>query len=87
MELQNGIMTKFTVQYAAIEGDDTSLQQISDIPPEKYHYLLENLDKWTEYRVTVSAHTEAGEGPESLPQLIRTEEDGMSYPHATVTLF
>lgn len=86
MELQNGIVTKYTVQYAATEGDDTSLRQVSDIPPEKYHYLLENLEKWTEYRVTVSAHTEAGEGPESLPQLIRTEEDGMSYPHATVTL-
>uniref|UniRef100_A0A8C2PRZ4 Receptor-type tyrosine-protein phosphatase S n=1 Tax=Cyprinus carpio TaxID=7962 RepID=A0A8C2PRZ4_CYPCA len=53
---------------------------ISDIPPEKFHYLLENLEKWTEYRVTVSAHTEAGEGPESLPQLIRTEEDVPSGP-------
>ncbi|XP_073693738.1 LOW QUALITY PROTEIN: receptor-type tyrosine-protein phosphatase delta-like [Garra rufa] len=80
VELQNGIMTKYTVQYAATEGDDTSLQQVSDIPPEKYHYLLENLEKWTEYRVTVSAHTEAGEGPESLPQLIRTEEDVPSGP-------
>uniref|UniRef100_A0A672MWP7 Receptor-type tyrosine-protein phosphatase S n=1 Tax=Sinocyclocheilus grahami TaxID=75366 RepID=A0A672MWP7_SINGR len=85
VELQNGIMTRYTVQYAATEGDDTSLHQVLDIPPEKYHYLLENLEKWTEYRVTVSAHTEAGEGPESLPQLIRTEEDGMSYAHATVS--
>uniref|UniRef100_A0A8C1N4W6 protein-tyrosine-phosphatase n=1 Tax=Cyprinus carpio TaxID=7962 RepID=A0A8C1N4W6_CYPCA len=80
VELQNGIMTKYTVQYAATEGDDTSLNQVSDIPPEKFHYLLENLEKWTEYRVTVSAHTEAGEGPESLPQLIRTEEDVPSGP-------
>ncbi|XP_016388254.1 receptor-type tyrosine-protein phosphatase delta-like, partial [Sinocyclocheilus rhinocerous] len=80
VELQNGIMTRYTVQYAATEGDDTSLHQVSDIPPEKYHYLLENLEKWTEYRVTVSAHTEAGEGPESLPQLIRTEEDVPSGP-------
>ncbi|XP_016326882.1 receptor-type tyrosine-protein phosphatase delta-like [Sinocyclocheilus anshuiensis] len=80
VELQNGIMTRYTIQYAATEGDDTSLHQVSDIPPEKYHYLLENLEKWTEYRVTVSAHTEAGEGPESLPQLIRTEEDVPSGP-------
>uniref|UniRef100_A0A672MD25 Receptor-type tyrosine-protein phosphatase S n=1 Tax=Sinocyclocheilus grahami TaxID=75366 RepID=A0A672MD25_SINGR len=80
VELQNGIMTRYTVQYAATEGDDTSLHQVLDIPPEKYHYLLENLEKWTEYRVTVSAHTEAGEGPESLPQLIRTEEDVPSGP-------
>uniref|UniRef100_A0A9J8BKK4 Receptor-type tyrosine-protein phosphatase S n=1 Tax=Cyprinus carpio carpio TaxID=630221 RepID=A0A9J8BKK4_CYPCA len=80
VELQNGIMTKYTIQYAATEGDDTSLNQVSDIPPEKFHYLLENLEKWTEYHVTVSAHTEAGEGPESLPQLIRTEEDVPSGP-------
>ncbi|XP_051554599.1 receptor-type tyrosine-protein phosphatase delta-like isoform X8 [Myxocyprinus asiaticus] len=80
VELQNGIITSYTIQYGATEGDDTMLRQISDIPPEKTQYLLENLDKWTEYRVTVSAHTEAGEGPESFPQLIRTEEDVPSGP-------
>lgn len=54
-----------------------SLRQISEIPPENSQYLLENLEKWTEYRITVTAHTDVGPGPESLPQLIRTEEDGM----------
>lgn len=77
MELQNGIITKYTVQYTATEGEDTTTLQISDIPPESSQYLLENLEKWAEYQVTVSAHTDIGAGPESLPQLIRTEEDGM----------
>lgn len=77
IELQNGIITRYTIQYAATEGEDTTAHQISSIPPESSHYLLENLDKWTEYRVTVTAHTDVGAGPESLPQLIRTEEDGM----------
>lgn len=81
VELQNGVIVKYSVQYAATEGDDTSSRHIADIPPETSRYLLENLEKWTEYRVTVMAHTEAGESPESLPHLIRTEEDGMSYPH------
>lgn len=78
-ELQNGIIVKYAVQYAATEGEDTTTRKISDIPPESSQYLLENLEKWTEYRVTVTAHTDVGEGPESLPQLIRTEEDGMFF--------
>lgn len=82
MELQNGIITKYTIQYAATEGEDTTLQEITEILPEKSRYLLENLEKWTEYRVTVTAHTDVGAGPESLPQLTRTEEDGMFCPNA-----
>lgn len=77
VELQNGIITQYTIQYAATEGGNTTALQITNIPPESSQYLLENLEKWTEYRVTVTAHTDVGAGPESLPQLIRTEEDGM----------
>uniref|UniRef100_A0A665XFJ8 Receptor-type tyrosine-protein phosphatase S n=1 Tax=Echeneis naucrates TaxID=173247 RepID=A0A665XFJ8_ECHNA len=80
VELQNGIITQYTIQYAATEGEDTTAHQISSIPPESSEYLLENLEKWTEYRVTVIAHTDVGAGPESLPQLIRTEEDVPSGP-------
>lgn len=77
VELQNGIITQYTIQYTATEGKDTTTHQISSIPPESSQYLLKNLEKWTEYRVTVTAHTDVGAGPESLPELIRTEEDGM----------
>ncbi|MGH0164467.1 UNVERIFIED_CONTAM: hypothetical protein FKN15_076600 [Acipenser sinensis] len=80
VELQNGIITKYSIQYAAIEGEDTNPHHISDLYPEISQYLLEELEKWTEYRVTVSAHTEVGPGPESLPQLIRTDEDVPSGP-------
>lgn len=77
IESQNGIITQYAIQYAATEGEDTGTQQIDGISPQSSQYLLENLDKWTEYRVTVTALTDVGAGPESLPQLIRTEEDGM----------
>lgn len=77
VELQNGIITQYSIQYATTEGEDTTTQQISSIPPEISQYLLENLEKWTEYSVTVIAHTDVGAGPESQPQLVRTEEDGM----------
>ncbi|XP_029107826.1 receptor-type tyrosine-protein phosphatase delta isoform X6 [Scleropages formosus] len=80
VELQNGIITKYSVQYAAVEGEDTSPRQISSLPPESSQYLLENLEKWTEYRVTVRAHTDVGPGPESIPLLVRTDEDVPSGP-------
>lgn len=75
--MQNGIITQYTVQYTATEGEDKAPRQISNIPPDSSQYLLENLDKFTEYRVSVTAHTDMGAGPESPPQLVRTEEDGM----------
>lgn len=81
VELQNGVIIRYSIQYTATEGDDMSSRHITDIPPQTSRYLLENLEKWTEYRVTVIARTEAGESPESLTHLIRTEEDGMFYPH------
>ncbi|XP_028829791.1 receptor-type tyrosine-protein phosphatase delta isoform X7 [Denticeps clupeoides] len=80
VEHQNGIITKYTVQYSATDGEDSIMRQISDIPAESTQYTLETLEKWTEYRVTVTAHTDVGPGPESLPQLIRTEEDVPSGP-------
>ncbi|MFT7806280.1 receptor-type tyrosine-protein phosphatase delta-like isoform X1, partial [Arapaima gigas] len=51
VELQNGIITKYSVQYAAVEGEDASPRHVSDLPPESSQYLLENLEKWTEYPV------------------------------------
>ncbi|XP_061664059.1 receptor-type tyrosine-protein phosphatase delta isoform X10 [Syngnathoides biaculeatus] len=79
-ESQNGIITRYSVQYAATEGEDTAPRRVADIPPESSRYLLERLEKWTEYRVTVTAHTDAGAGPQSAPQLVRTEEDVPSGP-------
>lgn len=75
LEFQNGIITGYTIQYSNTEGIKVS-KRIERITPESSSYLLENLQKWTEYGITVRAQTEAGEGPESLQLLIRTEEDG-----------
>lgn len=83
LEFQNGVITGYSIQYSTTERNKTS-KRIDGIPPESSPHLLENLDKWTEYGITIRAQTEAGDGPESLQLLIRTEEDGMfqSKPHA-----
>ncbi|XP_061768707.1 receptor-type tyrosine-protein phosphatase delta isoform X32 [Nerophis ophidion] len=83
MESQNGIITRYSIQYTANEGgeDNAGAGSVADnIPPESTRFLLENLEKWTEYRVTVTAHTDAGAGPGSVLQVIRTEEDVPSGP-------
>ncbi|TRY94560.1 hypothetical protein DNTS_024378 [Danionella cerebrum] len=80
VEFQNGVLTKYTIHYGETEGEDTSLKQVSVDPSEVNEYHLENLEKFTEYQLTMSVHTKAGEGPESPPLLIRTEEDVPSGP-------
>uniref|UniRef100_A0A6Q2XG17 protein-tyrosine-phosphatase n=1 Tax=Esox lucius TaxID=8010 RepID=A0A6Q2XG17_ESOLU len=79
-EYQNGIITGYSIQYSVTEGQNRTSKKISAIPPNSSPYLLENLEKWTEYGITVRALTETGEGPESLQRLVRTEEDVPSGP-------
>uniref|UniRef100_A0A8D3E9Y4 Receptor-type tyrosine-protein phosphatase delta n=1 Tax=Scophthalmus maximus TaxID=52904 RepID=A0A8D3E9Y4_SCOMX len=79
LEFQNGVITGYSIQYSTTERNKTS-KRIDGIPPESSPHLLENLDKWTEYGITIRAQTEAGDGPESLQLLIRTEEDVPSGP-------
>jgi len=87
LEFQNGVITGYSIQYSTTEGNKMS-KRVDGVPPESSSYLLENLEKWTEYGITVRAQTEAGDGPESLQLLIRTEEDGMfpNKPHACLKM-
>ncbi|CAL9700303.1 unnamed protein product [Knipowitschia caucasica] len=79
VEFQNGIISGYAIQYSNTEGNKT-FKTVNGVPPESASFLLENLEKWTEYGITVRAKTEAGDGPESLQLLIRTEEDVPSGP-------
>lgn len=39
--------------------------------------LLDELKRWTEYKIWVLAGTSVGDGPRSHPIILRTQEDGM----------
>lgn len=67
----------YVLAYQAVSGPDVQRHQVSGIAAELTSYVLEDLDKWTEYLVWVRAHTDVGPGPESPAALIRTLEDGM----------
>ncbi|XP_047230414.1 receptor-type tyrosine-protein phosphatase S isoform X13 [Girardinichthys multiradiatus] len=77
---QNGDLTGYRVHYQVVgpsEGgsDDTEPMKEPLVPPNEDRALLQQLEKWTQYRITVSASTEVGPGPESEPLICRTDED------------
>ncbi|XP_057229359.1 receptor-type tyrosine-protein phosphatase delta-like [Malurus melanocephalus] len=80
VEKQNGIITAYSIKYIGIDGEDVKPHEILGISSDSTQYLLEQLEKWTEYRISVTAHTDVGPGPESLAVLIRTDEDVPSGP-------
>ncbi|NXH43786.1 PTPRD phosphatase, partial [Dicaeum eximium] len=80
VEKQNGIITAYSIKYIGIDGEDVKPHEILGIASDSTQYLLEQLEKWTEYRISVTAHTDVGPGPESLAVLIRTDEDVPSGP-------
>lgn len=72
-----GKIVGYSLAYKAVTGEDVERHQVSGIGADITSYVLEDLEKWTEYLVWVRAHAEVGPGPESPAAHIRTEEDGM----------
>lgn len=44
--------------------------------------VLDELKRWTEYKIWVLAGTSVGDGPRSYPMTVRTHEDGMYFQFA-----
>ncbi|XP_068426479.1 receptor-type tyrosine-protein phosphatase F isoform X6 [Clinocottus analis] len=72
---RHGAIVRYTVSYQALAGEDTERHDVMGIGADATSYLLEGLEKWTEYQVWVRAHTDVGPGPESAPVRMRTKED------------
>ncbi|XP_078791223.1 receptor-type tyrosine-protein phosphatase F isoform X2 [Oryzias latipes] len=72
---RHGAIVRYTVSYQALSGEDTERQEVADIGADASSYVLDGLEKWTEYQVWVRAHTDVGPGPESAPVKMRTKED------------
>ncbi|KAL8178832.1 UNVERIFIED_CONTAM: hypothetical protein K2H54_056955 [Gekko kuhli] len=77
---RNGVITQYSIAYQAMEGEDSTKHVVEGIGHEHSSWDISNLDKWTEYKVWVRAHTDVGPGPESNPVLVRTDEDVPSAP-------
>ncbi|XP_066552439.1 receptor-type tyrosine-protein phosphatase S isoform X1 [Amia ocellicauda] len=75
VESQNGALAGYRVRYQSIGGEDITPKEVTEIPALTNQILLEGLEKWTQYRVTVAAYTAVGPGPDSEPIIARTDED------------
>ncbi|KAM9503504.1 receptor-type tyrosine-protein phosphatase S [Salvelinus alpinus] len=80
VESQNGALAGYLVRYqvvgASVEGGSAGepMEEPAVLPNDE-KVLLQKLEKWTQYSVTLAAFTEIGPGPESEPLLCRTDED------------
>ncbi|XP_063153847.1 receptor-type tyrosine-protein phosphatase F isoform X2 [Candoia aspera] len=77
---RNGVITQYSIAYQAVEGEDSTKHVVKGIGHEHSSWEITNLEKWTEYKVWVRAHTDVGPGPESIPVSVRTDEDVPSAP-------
>ncbi|TRZ02637.1 hypothetical protein DNTS_000622 [Danionella cerebrum] len=72
---RHGNIVSYSLAYQAESGDDQERHEVQNISSQTYRYILEDLEKWTQYLVWVKAHTDVGPGPESSSMRIRTKED------------
>ncbi|KAJ0065034.1 hypothetical protein NL108_001026, partial [Boleophthalmus pectinirostris] len=78
---QNGELAGYKVRYQVVggaeggAGDDGEVMEEASVSAAEEQVLLQRLEKWTQYSVSVSALTEVGAGPESEPLVCRTDED------------
>lgn len=91
MESQNGALAGYMVRYQVVGSSEAGGGEPTEeptVPATEEHVLLQRLEKWTQYRVTVAAFTEIGLGPESEPLACRTDEDGtsISYAHTPIAI-
>ena len=77
---QNGIITNYTITYRSLtEGHNGS----AIAGPYDRQKELSNLREYVDYEITVLASTSKGDGPQSSPILVSTDEDSKycSFPN------
>lgn len=72
-ERHNGRITYYKVFYVE-SGRPENLAD--SIRLNRTELLIDELRRWTEYKVWVLAGTSVGDGPKSYPLIIQTQEDG-----------
>lgn len=80
LEGQNGVLAGYELSYQRVSGAGGEGQgrevKGSPIPAEHGQTVVEELEKWSWYSITLAASTAEGTGPKSPAVLCRTDEDG-----------
>jgi receptor-type tyrosine-protein phosphatase F len=73
---QNGVIAYYKIFYVPRSRSDTEATIVAINNPEAREFVIDELEKWTEYRLWILAGTSVGDGPNSFPVDIKTDEDG-----------
>lgn len=69
----NGVIQYYKLHYVQDGFPD---EKATTVKLNRTQHLLDELKKWTEYRIWIVAGTSVGDGPPSYPITVRTHEDG-----------
>ena len=70
---QNGIITSYNITYRSkTENHDG----FAEVGPNERQKEVTDLREYVEYDITVCASTSKGDGPDSSPITVRTDQDG-----------
>ena len=73
---QNGVISYYKIFYVARARSDSEATVIEIKNPGAREFVIDELLKWTNYRIWMLAGTSVGDGPKSAPIDIKTDEDG-----------
>lgn len=78
LEQQNGHIAYYKLYYVEASRPEPEAVEVMLKSPQLSgtEFLLEELKKWTQYRIWLLAGTTVGDGPRSEPITVRTQEDG-----------
>lgn len=76
IERSNGQIVYYKV-FLVENGHGHSDSEASVTTLNATNIVLDELKRWTEYKIWVLAGTSVGDGPRTYPIIVRTHEDGM----------
>ena len=66
----------YKIFYVPKQKSDSEATVVTIKNADTREYVLDDLAKWTDYRIWMLAGTSVGDGPKSKPNDVRTDEDG-----------
>ena len=78
---RNGKIVYYKIFYVQSTRTDpeATMIEIEKESLDSYEFVIDELLKYTEYRLWMLAGTSVGDGPKSYPVVVKTDEDGMYY--------
>ena len=68
---------KVTEQKAPYQYKTVPVKKVNGESVEQMELLLENLEKFTRYSISIQAYNKLGTGPKNVPEVVaKTDEDG-----------